>query len=47
VPVRYSGISMAFNAGGIIGGAFTPGLAQSLVAAIWATIGLIPPWRVW
>lgn len=32
VPVRYSGVSMAFNAGGIVGGAFTPGLAQALVA---------------
>jgi hypothetical protein len=31
VAVRYSGISMAFNAGGIIGGAFTPGIAQTLV----------------
>jgi Sugar (and other) transporter len=28
VPVRYSGISVAFNAGGIIGGAVTPILAQ-------------------
>jgi hypothetical protein len=31
VEVRYSGISMAFNAGGIIGGALTPVLAQSLI----------------
>lgn len=43
VPVRYSGVSMAFNAGGIIGGAFTPGLAQTLVAkGVGNTIGLIP-----
>lgn len=28
VPVRYSGISVAFNAGGIVGGAATPVLAQ-------------------
>ncbi len=32
VPVRYSGISVAFNAGGIIGGAVTPILAQLLAA---------------
>ncbi|MBV1686480.1 MFS transporter [Novosphingobium sp. G106] len=30
VPVRYSGISVAFNAGGIVGGAVTPVLAQML-----------------
>jgi MFS family permease len=30
VPVRYSGISVAFNAGGIVGGAVTPVLAQIL-----------------
>jgi MFS family permease len=30
VPVRYTGISVAFNAGGIIGGAVTPVLAQML-----------------
>lgn len=32
VTVRYSGISVAFNAGGIIGGAVTPILAQMLAA---------------
>ena len=32
VPVRYSGISVAFNAGGIVGGAVTPVLAQMLAA---------------
>jgi MFS family permease len=32
VQVRYSGISMAFNTGGIIGGAVTPVLAQLLAA---------------
>ena len=32
VPVRYSGISVAFNAGGIIGGAVTPILAQLMAA---------------
>ena len=31
VEVRYSGISMAFNVGGIIGGALTPVIAQSLL----------------
>lgn len=30
MPVRYSGISVAFNAGGIVGGAVTPVLAQML-----------------
>ncbi len=30
VPVRYSGISLAFNVGGLIGGALTPQLAQHL-----------------
>ena len=30
VPVRYSGISLAFNVGGLIGGALTPQLAQQL-----------------
>jgi hypothetical protein len=30
VSVRYSGISVSFNAGGIIGGAVTPVLAQML-----------------
>ena len=33
VQVRYSGISVAFNAGGIVGGAVTPVLAQLLAAA--------------
>lgn len=32
VTVRYSGISVAFNAGGIIGGAVTPILAQMMAA---------------
>lgn len=32
VSVRYSGISVAFNAGGIVGGAVTPVLAQMLAA---------------
>ena len=32
VPVRYSGISVAFNAGGIVGGAVTPILAQLMAA---------------
>ncbi len=32
VTVRYSGISVAFNAGGILGGAVTPILAQLLAA---------------
>mgnify|MGYP001335331014 CR=1 FL=1 len=32
VQVRYSGISVAFNAGGILGGAVTPILAQMLAA---------------
>lgn len=43
VEVRYSGISMAFNAGGIIGGALTPVLAQALIEkghGNW--IGIIP-----
>jgi MFS family permease len=31
VEVRYSGISMAFNIGGIIGGALTPLVAQTLI----------------
>jgi MFS family permease len=43
VSVRYSGVSMAFNAGGIIGGAFTPGLAQTLVnKGMGNYIGLLP-----
>jgi MFS family permease len=42
VPVRYSGISVAFNAGGIIGGAVTPVLAQLLAAEGWgARAGLL------
>jgi MFS family permease len=32
VTVRYSGISVAFNAGGIVGGAVTPILAQMMAA---------------
>ena len=35
VRVRYSGVSVAFNAGGIIGGAVTPLLAKQLVNAGW------------
>lgn len=30
VPVRYSGVSVAFNLGGIVGGAMTPLIAQQL-----------------
>ena len=42
VPVRYSGISVAFNAGGIIGGAVTPVLAQMLAAeGLGARAGLL------
>ena len=33
VSVRYSGVSVAFNAGGILGGAVTPLLAKQLVNA--------------
>ena len=33
VRVRYSGISLAFNTGGIVGGALTPIAAQLLSAA--------------
>ena len=33
VPLRYSGISIAFSAGGIVGGALTPILATDLAAA--------------
>ena len=43
VEVRYSGISMAFNIGGIIGGALTPIIAQGFIDAghpYW--IGLLP-----
>jgi hypothetical protein len=32
VPLRYSGISIAFSAGGIVGGALTPILATDLAA---------------
>jgi len=31
--VRYTGVSIAFNAGGIIGGALTPMIAQALVTS--------------
>jgi MFS family permease len=42
VPVRYSGISVAFNAGGIVGGAVTPVLAQMLAGAgLGAQAGLL------
>jgi MFS family permease len=42
VPVRYSGISVAFNAGGIVGGAITPILAQMLAAeGLGAQAGLL------
>ena len=42
VPVRYSGISVAFNTGGIIGGAVTPLLAQKLSdAGHGGAVGLI------
>jgi MFS family permease len=42
VQVRYSGISVAFNAGGIVGGAVTPVLAQLLAARGWgAQAGLL------
>lgn len=37
VPVRYSGISVAFNAGGIIGGAVTPIVAQVMAAQGYGT----------
>lgn len=33
VPVRYSGVSVAFNAGGIIGGAVTPLVAKAMTDA--------------
>ncbi len=29
-PVRYTGVSIAFNVGGILGGGFAPGVAQTL-----------------
>jgi MFS family permease len=42
VPVRYSGISVSFNVGGIVGGALTPVLAQLMAAAGWgAQAGLL------
>ncbi|HEY0960346.1 MAG TPA: MFS transporter [Novosphingobium sp.] len=42
VAVRYSGISVAFNGGGIIGGAVTPVLAQMLaVEGLGAQAGLL------
>ena len=42
VPVRYSGISVAFNGGGIVGGAVTPVLAQMLaVEGFGAQAGLL------
>lgn len=42
VQVRYSGISVAFNAGGIVGGAVTPVLAQLMSAEGWgAQAGLL------
>jgi MFS family permease len=43
VDVRYSGISLAFNVGGIIGGAVTPVVAQGFIEqghALW--IGVLP-----
>ena len=33
MSVRYSGVSVAFNTGGILGGAVTPLLAKQLVNA--------------
>lgn len=42
VGVRYTGISMAFNAGGIVGGALAPIAAQALVGAGGAwSVGLL------
>ena len=42
VQVRYSGVSVAFNTGGIIGGAVTPILAQLMAAEGWgAQAGLL------
>jgi hypothetical protein len=42
VTVRYSGISVAFNTGGILGGAVTPILAQMLAAeGLGARAGLL------
>ena len=42
VPVRYSGVSVAFNAGGILGGAVTPLAAKALSnAGMGGSIGLL------
>jgi MFS family permease len=42
VPVRYSGVSVSFNAGGIIGGAVTPVLAQMMTTqGLGAQAGLL------
>lgn len=42
VPVRYTGVSVAFNAGGILGGAVTPLLAKQMSnAGYGAAIGLL------
>ena len=42
VPVRYSGVSVAFNTGGIVGGAVTPLLAKQMVSAgMGGSIGLL------
>jgi MFS family permease len=42
VPVRYSGVSVAFNVGGIVGGAVTPLLAKQMVnAGHGGSIGLL------
>ena len=42
VSVRYSGVSVAFNAGGIIGGAVTPLLAKQMTnAGMGSSIGLL------
>ena len=42
VKVRYSGVSLAFNTGGVIGGAMTPIAAQALSAAGYADwVGLL------
>ena len=42
VPVRYSGVSVAFNAGGILGGAVTPLAAKAMSnAGMGGSIGLL------
>ena len=42
VAVRYTGVSVAFNAGGILGGAVTPLLAKQMVnAGLGGSIGLL------